>query len=170
MYHPNLPPQYDEPRSWSEPWPQNRLGCDCGGSGFPGLQATCEGLADKGCTDDAVVQNVVGYLKRAQNGTLGNGKQPWFVAAGLHKPHLPFYAPQANFALYKDPAPPVPAHPTKNSPFVAFHPCLGHNPDFYSDWGNFSDIPNVRGSVFAASAWARTWRSHPSLSTAPPGR
>lgn len=64
--------------------------------------------------------------------------------AGLHKPHLPFYAPPALFALYPDPPAPHPTAVPRGSPYCAWHSCLSRSADAadYSDWGNFSDIPN----------------------------
>ena len=43
-----------------------------------------------------------GQIQKAANKTLGNGVQPFFIAAGLHKPHVPFYAPAEYYKLYSD--------------------------------------------------------------------
>ena len=57
---------------------------------------------------------------------------------------MPFYAPPHFFELYPEPSPPVPLHVPKSMPYVAWHSCLSRAPGAdYSDWGNFSDIPNA---------------------------
>jgi arylsulfatase A-like enzyme len=146
LYHPNLPPNFDEPRSWSEPWPGSFGKCPCGGTGFPpGGQASCEGLdtTQSGCDDDKIVLTAVTQLQMAINGTLGNGKQPFFIAAGFHKPHLPFYAPAKFFALYPEPVAPSPLHAPEGMPYEAWHSCLSNAVGANnSNWGDFSDIPN----------------------------
>lgn len=147
VYHPNHPPNNDNAHSWSVPWPGNFGNCGCGGSGFPpGGQATCENMNQSAlkCDDDKVTQTIVNQLKKAANGTLGNGSQPWFIGAGLHKPHLPFYAPQKYFNMYKNINPPVPLGTPTGMPYSAWHSCLSRssNASDYSDWGNFTDIPN----------------------------
>ena len=94
VYHPNLPPHNDGNRSWSEPWDTAGAKlCNCpvdpahpnprvGGE----MWASCEGLAyDPVCMDDDIVAVVTAKLRAAGNGTLGNGSQPFFIAAGLHK-------------------------------------------------------------------------------------
>ena len=149
------PPNFDENRSWSEDWPGQFGACACRGSGFPpGGQASCEGLTNTSCQDDTIVSTVVGQIRRAANGTLGppdgssadrtTPPQRFFIAAGLHKPHMPFYAPPELYALYPDPPAPKPVSPPKSSPYCAWHSCLSRNPSpaAFSDWGNFTDIPN----------------------------
>ena len=132
------PPNFDENRSWSENWPGQFGACACGGSGFPpGGQASCEGLTNTSCQDDTIVSTVVGQIRRAANGTLGppdassadrTTPQRFFIAAGLHKPHMPFYAPPELYALYPDPPAPRPLSPPKSSPYCAWHSCLSRNP------------------------------------------
>ena len=56
---------------------------------------------------------------------------------------MPFYAPKTYYDLYPEPAAPEPPLPPLDSPYEAWHSCLGHAPGArFSDWGNFSDIPN----------------------------
>jgi arylsulfatase A-like enzyme len=146
VYHGGKPPRFDEEKSWSENWPGDLGACECGGHGFPpGGQATCEGLDDSktSCQDDDISRIVIDKLSMASNGTLGNGSQPWFIAVGLHKPHISFYAKREHFALYPNPDPPSPLMPPEDMPYCAWHSCLSRAPgQNYSDWGNFNDIPN----------------------------
>eukprot|EP01052_Picozoa_sp_SAG31_P036365 SAG31_NODE_4526_length_3164_cov_1.693312_3_plen_355_part_00 len=84
----------------------------------------------------------------AANGTLSpepGPQPPFFIAAGFHKPHLPFFAPPEMFALYPDPPLPVPLGVPQAMPYAAWHSCLSDNPSpsHYSNWGNFTDIPNA---------------------------
>ena len=148
IYHPNKPPQFDQNLSWSGKW-RDDGGCNCNGhSGFPmGGGATCEGLAPTPttCGDDTIVESVIDQLRRAENGTLGSSPtQPWLIAAGLHKPHLPFYARPEDFLHYPSPRPPLPELPSDGMPYVAWHSCLSNAPGgLGSNWGNFTDIPNA---------------------------
>eukprot|EP00040_Diaphanoeca_grandis_P003964 m.26542 g.26542 ORF g.26542 m.26542 type:complete len:548 (-) comp15441_c0_seq1:72-1715(-) len=145
VYHPNKPPNNDQNRSWSEEWLGTFGSCPCGGHGWPPKgSATCENVdtSATGCEDDNIVIAVSERLRMAANGTLGDGKQPWLIAAGFHKPHLPFYAPPEFFKLYPDPPKPEPENVPVNLPFAAFHSCLSNYPNGYSNWGNFTDIPN----------------------------
>eukprot|EP00038_Savillea_parva_P029283 m.70026 g.70026 ORF g.70026 m.70026 type:complete len:545 (+) comp8620_c0_seq1:44-1678(+) len=149
VYHPNYPPNNDEPKSWSEPWLGQFGNCTCGGHGFPpGGRASCEGLSPSQgaqCDEDRVVEAVVGRLAMAVNGSLPS---PWLIAAGFHKPHLPFYAPPNMYKLYPDSVtgqfPPVPLHTAVGMPNASFHSCLSNMPGKQnSNWGNFTDIPNT---------------------------
>ena len=142
IYHPNHPPNFDQVRSWSQPWLKHP-NCSCDAK-VVGGHATCEGVsgAEHTCGDDKIVEDVLAQVSAWRAGKLGDGKQPFFIAAGLHKPHMPFWAPQSNYELYMDPDPPQPLLPPRDQPFVAFHSCLSQNPEHYSDWGHFVDIPN----------------------------
>ena len=153
VYHPDKPPHDDQQRSWSEPWTGSHgpmAQCPCTGEPESGVkQATCEGLETlPACGDDAIADTIIDRLHRAANGTLGNGSQPFFIAAGLHKPHLPFHAEPQDFARYPDPSPPVPARVPEGMPYVAWHSCLSHSPGVnFSDWGNWDDIASNRMTI-----------------------
>jgi len=146
VYHPGHPPNYDGNRSWSDFSGFSKGGkCACGGKHTPwppGGHATCEGVVSS-CGDDQVVQIVSEQLAQAANGSI---KSPWFIAAGLHKPHMPFFAKQEHFALYPKPSAPLPAHVPAGYPYDAWHSCLsdlgGKAGVNYSNWGQFVDISN----------------------------
>ena len=86
VYHPHLPANFDQNRSWSEEWSRHSFNkCACGGSGWPpGGQASCEGLLNATCQDDQIASFVVGRLEKAANGTLRSDHStgPFFIAAG----------------------------------------------------------------------------------------
>ena len=72
--------------------------------------------------DDITANVTISYLQRAKK----EGK-PFFIAAGYHKPHLPFHFP-AEFDIYP-PAdkikPPLHPNPPKDMPQCAWHSHLG---------------------------------------------
>jgi len=71
---------------------------------------------DEGALQDGNITNhAVGTIQKMANGTYGAdvaaGTRPFFLAIGLHKPHLPWWAPKRFWDLYPiEGVPPVP-HP-----------------------------------------------------------
>jgi iduronate 2-sulfatase len=66
--------------------------------------------------DGVTARRIVGLLEKSKD-------RPFFIAAGFHKPHLPFVAPKKYFALYppdKVALPKEPADVRKGVPPVAF--------------------------------------------------
>lgn len=166
VYHPTHPPNFDQKLSWVGTW-RDYGKCECGGTGWPpGGGASCEGIkpTPTTCGDDTIVDIVKGQLQMAANGTLGSSPtQPWLIAAGLHKPHLPFYARAEDFALYPNPSPPKPLNVSTDMPYVAWHSCLSNaRGGLGSNWGNFTDIPNAMTfeTPMAAASAARLRRGY----------
>ncbi len=150
VFHPAHPPNWDEPLSWSEKWGGPFSKCDCVTNGTqdnPVAHATCEGLTpNQQCQESSLVDKVVEQIQ-AQVDTPRAQRKPFFIAAGLHKPHLPFYAPPAYFEPYVNASsplpPPVPEGVAEGMPYVAWHSCLAtQNTSNNSNWGSFVDIPN----------------------------
>jgi iduronate 2-sulfatase len=155
VYHSAHPPNFDGNRSWSEPWPGDFGKCDCirsvgaASEAWPPAngQASCEGLKPSVCQDDTIVETVVNQLgqvaaSRFSKDGASHQTTPFFIAAGLHKPHMPFYAPQSDFALYdgigSQPSDPL---PPSGMPYVAWHSCRSNSPgENNSNWGQFLDI------------------------------
>lgn len=63
-------------------------------------------LADADTSDGTVARTAVRWMEQA----VKNGR-PFFVGAGFRKPHLPWFAPKAYFALYPPAKVPLPAGP-----------------------------------------------------------
>ena len=92
-----------DPASWSEPeilkqkgWKNSALG-DSSGEG-KGAAWEAADVPDEGYADGRLAQLAVQHLTR-----LHQAQQPFFLAVGFFKPHLPFNAPKKYWDLY-DPA------------------------------------------------------------------
>eukprot|EP01043_Picozoa_sp_COSAG02_P060220 COSAG02_NODE_7825_length_2832_cov_1.204903_3_plen_183_part_00 len=89
MWNSGHPANYDQNRSWSEPWGGSFSNCHCGGHGWPPHgQASCEGLSNTTCDDENIAKWTLGRLERAANGTLDPSGKPFFVAAGFRAADL----------------------------------------------------------------------------------
>jgi hypothetical protein len=71
--------------------------------------------------DDSIVANALRWLGTFE----ANGTQPFFLAVGLHRPHLPWSVPQEYFDLYDEGelALAVHEHTPKGMPPIAWHSC-----------------------------------------------
>jgi len=153
LYHPNQPPLYDTPLSWSEEngnlyenndsFPDNYGGLPPHGLGTENcdevqpeeLNDLCAPIAwcavNNQEAEDALgeVTNVElatsrlrGELKAVPG---GETQRPFFLAVGLHKPHLPWSVPKRFFDIYPD-AEEIPLaankFPPEGMPPVAFNP------------------------------------------------
>ena len=89
-------------------------------------------LPDKTYADGQLAKHAIGKLE-----TLAAGKDPFFLAVGFLKPHLPFVAPGAYFDMYPAGSVKIPEnyHPPKNAP-----PGAVHNS---GELRSYSDIPKT---------------------------
>lgn len=137
LFHPGLPPKEDNPASWSEEeidpvmWPGDaNTGCSC--ECFKNktyqepdaVQVGCSHCIlddDVQCPDVMIQQNVSAMIERA---AASPDKQPFFIAMGIHKPHLPWAVPRrfwerqaawAEIPIAEDPMPPA------GMPPIAWH-------------------------------------------------
>jgi len=93
-----------------------------GDGGVPfGWQATNH--KDEEEPDGQVARKVVKLLEQ-------NKDKPFFIAAGLHKPHVPHTAPKKYFDMYPVDKMPLPLEPTDHTKGI---PTIAHNGKFYPD-------------------------------------
>jgi iduronate 2-sulfatase len=79
--------------------------------------------AEPAMQDGNITDHAIATIERMANGTFGedvaSGERPFFLAVGLHKPHIPWICPKRFFAHYPiEGVPPVP-HPTLPGPAVS---------------------------------------------------
>lgn len=102
-------------------------------SGFYKATATERAdVADTAYLDGKVVREAIHALREMKD-------QPFFLAVGLWKPHVPFVAPEKYWALYDREKLPMPANPSapEGAPAIALH-----------DWvelRGYTDIPEKGG-------------------------
>jgi iduronate 2-sulfatase len=98
-----------------------------------GATTECADVADNTYGDGLIADEAIARLRAAK----GKPGEPWFIAVGFLKPHLPFVAPKKYWDLYDRAAFPLPA--LKTPPIGA--------PEFApTTWGElrqYSDIPEV---------------------------
>ena len=89
-------------------------------------------IADNAYHDGGVAQTAAKRIRE-----FAKNEQPFFLAVGFVKPHLPFIAPKKYWDLYDRASLPLAA-------FQALPDASPHNPAFYSDSGelrHYSDVP-----------------------------
>lgn len=92
----------------------------------------CMDVPDNAYEDGAVTLKAKDRLT-----TLTKAGQPFFLAVGYHKPHLPFVAPKKYWDLYDRHSMPIAEFQkhAKNSPSVAYHRC--------GELKKYTDIPDL---------------------------
>ena len=130
-YHPNKPPNWDEPKSWS----QNKPYFSFVGSRCPKVDNDDKiggevSDIDTWCPlDESKYPDEYHYDWKLANETIHTLKyvnsinKPWFVAAGFRRPHVPWMMPQRYWDMYSSSDIPTVLHKTrpKGSPDLAFH-------------------------------------------------
>lgn len=149
VFHPNKPKANDQNYSWSEPY-----GSTGGGlchnfkpahhPSWFACDANLTSTTDPRVADNAVANWALRKLAELANAnrTAAHGK-PFFVAAGIHKPHLPYFFPpefgQMYPSLAETPIPPEASlHIPTGMPPVAWMACMGK----YGEEPNFADFDN----------------------------
>jgi len=91
----------------------------------------CVNVPDNAYGDGAIADGAVKFLNEY------NSNQPFFLAVGFKKPHLPFCAPQKYWDLYKRESMPLAAYRKKavDSPEFAYHQS--------GELQSYSDIPPI---------------------------
>ena len=96
-FHPGIPPNFDEPKSWSQDEPyyysKNR---------YPTCEQWPNSLA---CPTDAPFEEFTDWLDmnrtRDQIYRYSNDTRPFFLAYGAHRPHLPWNMPKKFWDMYE---------------------------------------------------------------------
>ena len=100
--------------------------------------------------DNAYEDGAIALRAKKQIITLAGNKQPFFMAVGFHKPHLPFVSPQKYWDMYKREDMPLAQFQqhAKNGPEIAYHNAgeLRHYTDIpalcsFSDQSNNVGLP-----------------------------
>ena len=148
LYHPNLPPDNDNPRSWSvnASDPGGNAGCTCPSApsaAHPHAPMYCALPANTTCPDVVIADTAVGYLQEWER---EHHEQPFFVAMGIHKPHLPWGVPGEFLEMY-DPVDSIELAAHKefpvDAPPIAYHSC---------HWAAFGDSGGC-GDASTAPGW-----------------
>lgn len=100
------------------------------GGGLRGPAIECLDLPDNAYED-----GVSALLAEQQLTKLTNGKKPFFLAVGFHKPHLPFVAPKKYWDLYQQ----------KDMPVAEFQEHAANSKDFeYQNSGELTSYSGVK--------------------------
>eukprot|EP00051_Salpingoeca_urceolata_P028168 m.485386 g.485386 ORF g.485386 m.485386 type:complete len:530 (+) comp23798_c0_seq1:43-1632(+) len=78
-------------------------------------------LTDNDLTDGQLASNAEQMLAKFSNQGLGRGDNPFFMAVGFHKPHLPHIAPQKYFDMYPISSVSLPPNPKVPKNFPSPH-------------------------------------------------
>lgn len=103
-------------------------------------------VADEAYADGRIAGEAVAELRR-----LAAGGQPFLLAVGFHKPHLPFAAPRKYWDLYRESDVPLAVNRElpRDMPSVAH----SHHPNFHNyDYGRHAPLPRGGGAMPAATA------------------
>ena len=130
-YHPDHPPNWDEPKSWSQdlPYfpfqltkcPNGTNSGELGGTVAP-IDTWCplneKDYPDSWHYDWKLANNTISTLQY-----VNKKGGPWFVAAGFRRPHDPWMMPQRFWDMYDASDVPTVLHRNRplNSPDIAFH-------------------------------------------------
>lgn len=99
--------------------------------------------------DTSVLTNAISFLQRAAK-SYNEEEKPFFIGAGFHKPHLPFWFPKEFLDLYpEDVAPPKHPLPPKGMPL-----CAWHEGNFDNKWDQPCDhTAEFRRAYYAATSF-----------------
>eukprot|EP00041_Stephanoeca_diplocostata_P030796 m.940886 g.940886 ORF g.940886 m.940886 type:complete len:465 (-) comp23830_c1_seq4:363-1757(-) len=171
VFHPKIPPEYDGDRSWSSAalpfrnpcWntaDQNTTKFQDGG--LPCVPCPVDidhyvfkaniSVANEFCEIDAYedtlsIDDAISMLNKA----VDSGSSPFYVAVGLHKPHMPWQFSAEDVAKHPigDIKLPVQRTPPQNMPPIAFHFTDDSLPEHADPWTPVS----ANGTLYARQAY-----------------
>ena len=132
-YHPGSPPDWDEPKSWSQDQPYFPFkGGPCPKPNRTSLNSPAGEVSkiDTWCAlDEKDYPDSYHYDWQLANHTMAtlqyvkDKDDPWFVAAGFRRPHVPWMMPKRYWDLYSSSDIPTVLHRERprGSPDIAFH-------------------------------------------------
>lgn len=125
-YHPGLPPNWDEPKSWSQDRPYIFKGNaykKCTKLSPPQPNSLVCVDPDPDLSHFSDYANLQGTLDNLKYVVTNTSDKPFFLAYGIHRPHLPWHVPKAYWDKYPDTDKiPLPKHQSapKDMPPIAF--------------------------------------------------
>lgn len=151
--------QYDGRRSWSEEALPYRNPCwyegvDC--AGCPGTHWTINNVSEDWCiretgdmSDVRTIEIALDLLRTAVQATK-NDSTPFYLAVGLHKPHMPWIAKQEHFDLYPLETITLSSIPTmdRSIPEIAYFGCESPSP--------YEPIPDHQARLARRAYYAAT--------------
>ena len=136
VFHPNLPPAFDFPASWSDaPVCPTKEGC-------PGATMSCPLPPSRADADVAAIDELLARLGNSS----GAGRPPFFAAIGFQSPRLPWVYPAGEAARYP-PAGEIPIAQNRSADGLA--PLEWFRP---TEVDQYSDVRNVSHGVPMADA------------------
>ena len=102
IFHPGAASGFDDPLSWStQYWRPTRTAWEVNKTSW--IAVPDEELTDNPLVDEQVANHAVDMLRSlVENATSGNTQNPWFMAVGFYKPHLPFVFPASVLEHYPE--------------------------------------------------------------------
>ena len=157
LFHPGVPPNFDQPRSWSAtgpdgtPWPYEdtppgaNASKKCQTQGLPFADGkfclttpsnATRASGQRTYLDDEAVTNVVLDRLGAAIGNYHKTGQPFFVGLGTHRPHLPWVYPRPFFdRVVPDIAEAKHKQWPADAPAIGFHDCAEMSHPYYDSSG-----------------------------------
>ena len=101
IFHPGAASGHDDPPSWSEPYYHSPNLDYWDNKTYSHLAVPSAEYTQKPLPDTQIADHAVQTLKNLSQKALA-GDQPFFVAVGFHKPHLPFIIPEEFLSYYPE--------------------------------------------------------------------
>ena len=122
IFHPGRASGGDDPISWTEPYFHGVANFESHERSWTAVPD--ELLVETPLIDEQIANQAIKTLQRVSPDAK-SGKKPFFVAAGFHKPHLPFVFPKSMFKYYPGVYLPDNPYAPVNMPKVAWYDYAG---------------------------------------------
>lgn len=179
-YHPNSPPDWDEPKSWSQdqpyfpfvsakcPKPNGTVADNDNIDGYVSVLATWCPLDEKKYPDSYHYDWQLANHTMSTLQYVKSKGDPWFIAAGFRRPHSPWMMPKKFWDMYSSDDIPTVLHRNRplGSPDIAFENIGVYN---ISDGIHYLPMPNpvpvniqqaVRHAYYASVSWVDSQIGH----------